>query len=201
MEATNIDDAQIAAGVTGSDVVAARDTNRLEMFRDFNVDLGGFIKKDKLWWYGAFRRTDTGQRYPTLLDDIQDTWVPVATAKATVQRGREPQDLRVLPPDQGTAGLPGRDPHRRRPEPALMTKDTVWHSTFPLHVWKAEYERGAVAGALLRGAGRCLPLRVGAARASRPTPSRTSATTSSRAASGPRTSGAIGRRPMRRSRT
>ena len=26
-----------------------------------------------------------------------------------------------------------------RQSPALMTKDTVWHSTFPLHVWKAEY--------------------------------------------------------------
>ena len=50
---------------------------------DFNVDLGGFVKQDRLWWYGAIRRTDTDQRYPTLLDDIQDTRVPVGTAKAT----------------------------------------------------------------------------------------------------------------------
>ena len=83
MEATNIDDDQIAAGVIGSDVVPPKDTNRLEVFRDFNADLGGFIKKDKLWWYGAYRRTNTGQRYPTLIDDIQDTWVPVGTVKAT----------------------------------------------------------------------------------------------------------------------
>ena len=83
MEATNIDDAQIHGGVTGSDVVAARDTNRLEMFRDFNVDLGGFIKKDKLWWYGRLPPDRHWPALPTLLDDIQDTWVPVATAKAT----------------------------------------------------------------------------------------------------------------------
>jgi len=42
-------------------------------FRDLNVDLGGFLKKDKLWWYGAYRRTNTGQRYPTLVDDVQET--------------------------------------------------------------------------------------------------------------------------------
>ncbi len=141
MEATNIDDAQIAAGVTGSDVVAARDTNRLEMFRDFNVDLGGFIKKDKLWWYGAFRRTDTGQRYPTLLDDIQDTWVPVATAKATFNAaanhklaGFYQYQTKEQPDYLGAIRIAGG-----RQSPALMTKDTVWHSTFPLHVWKAEY--------------------------------------------------------------
>ncbi len=71
MEAHNIDARQLAAGVTGSTVVPAIDTNRLTEFRDFNVDLGGFIKKDRLWWYGAYRRTSTGQRYPTLLDDVQ----------------------------------------------------------------------------------------------------------------------------------
>ena len=71
MEATNIDDAQIAAGVTGSNVVDPRDTNRLEMFRDFNADLGGFIKKDRLWWYGAYPAhrhrpalSDAARRHP-----------------------------------------------------------------------------------------------------------------------------------------
>src|SRR5439155_2062623 len=83
MEAHNIDAGQIAAGVTGSSVVAAVDTNRLTEFRDLTVDAGGFVKKDKLWWYGAYRRTNTGQRYPTLVDDVQDTWVPVGTGKGT----------------------------------------------------------------------------------------------------------------------
>ena len=141
MEATNIDDAQIAAGVTGSDVVAARDTNRLEVFRDFNADLGGFIKKDRLWWYGAYRRTNTGQRYPTLLDDIQDTWVPVATFKSTWNvaqnhkvTGFYQYQTKEQPDYLGAIRIGGG-----RQSPALMTKDTVWYSTFPLHVWKAEY--------------------------------------------------------------
>jgi outer membrane receptor protein involved in Fe transport len=149
LEATNIDDAQLAAGVTGSSIVNPRDTNRLEMFRDFNADLGGFVKKDRLWWYGAIRRTDTGQRYPTLLDDIQDTWVPVGTAKTTwnVTQGHKvtgfyQYQTKEQPDYLGAIRIAGG-----RQSPALMTKDTVWHSKFPLHVWKAEYN--AVLGSSL----------------------------------------------------
>src|SRR5262249_52037669 len=43
MEAHNVDAAQIAAGVTGSNVLSAVDTNRLSVFKDFNADLGGFV--------------------------------------------------------------------------------------------------------------------------------------------------------------
>ena len=25
----------------------------MEYFRDFNADIGGYIRKDKLWWYGC----------------------------------------------------------------------------------------------------------------------------------------------------
>src|SRR5437870_4559276 len=79
MESHNIDASQIAAGVTGSNVLSASDTNRLSTFKDFNADLGGFVARDRMWWYGAYRRTTTGQRYPTLVDDVQDTRVPVGT--------------------------------------------------------------------------------------------------------------------------
>lgn len=141
MQATNIDDDQIAAGVIGSDVVPPRDTNRLEVFRDFNADLGGFIKKDRLWWYGAYRRTNTGQRYPTLLDAIQDTWVPVATVKSTWNvaanhrmTGFYQFQTKEQPDYLGAIRIAGG-----RQSPALMTSEAVWYSTFPLHVWKAEY--------------------------------------------------------------
>ncbi|MCC7177344.1 MAG: TonB-dependent receptor [Acidobacteria bacterium] len=141
MEATNISDAQIAAGVRGSDVLDPRDTNRLSKFQDFNADLGGFLVKDKLWWYGAYRRSETGQRYPTLLDGIQDTWVPVATAKATYNltqahrlTGFYQFQTKEQPSYLGAIRIGGG-----RQSPALMTQETVWYSTFPLHVWKAEY--------------------------------------------------------------
>ena len=141
MEAHNIDARQIAAGVTGSNVVAAVDTNRLTEFRDFNVDVGGFVRKDKLWWYGAYRRTNTGQRYPTLVDDVQDTWVPVGTAKVTYNltsaqkvMGFYQHANKNQPDYLGAIQIAGG-----RATPAIMHADTVWYSRFPTDVWKVEY--------------------------------------------------------------
>ena len=114
MQATNISDAQIAAGVTGSDVLDARDTNRISKFQDFNVDLGGFLKKDKVWWYGAYRRSETGQRYPTLLDGIQDTWVPVGTGKITYNVNTA-NKLTGFYRSRRRQPVTRRHPHRRRP--------------------------------------------------------------------------------------
>jgi len=141
MESHNIDEAQLAAGVTGSSVLAAVDTNRLTAFKDFNADLGGFIKRDRLWWYGAYRRTSTGQRYPTLVDDVQDTWVPVGTGKMTynmtpVQKliGYFQHADKNQPDYLGAIQIAGG-----RTTPAIMHADTVWSSHFPTDVWKVEY--------------------------------------------------------------
>jgi hypothetical protein len=51
LEAHNIDAAQIRAGIKGSQYLAAEDLNRLSLFRDFTADIGGFVRKDRLWWY------------------------------------------------------------------------------------------------------------------------------------------------------
>lgn len=141
LQAYNIDEAQIAAGVRGSDVLDARDTNRLSKFQDFNIDAGGFLKRDTLWWYGAYRRTVSAQRYPTLLDDIQHTTVPVATGKVTYNMtprhkivGFYQYQTKEQPDYLGAIRIGGG-----RQTTALMTADAVWFSSFPLHVWKGEY--------------------------------------------------------------
>ena len=141
MEAHNIDASQIAAGVTGSDVLAAVDTNRLSSFNDFNVDVGGFVIKDKMWWYGAYRRTSTGQRYPTLVDDIQQTWAPVGTGKITYNFTPSQKFIAYFqhadksqPDYLGAIQIAGG-----RTTPAIMHADTVWDSHFPTNVWKLEY--------------------------------------------------------------
>src|SRR5438128_6306240 len=58
----NIDDAQIARGLTGGGGLEPRDVNRLHKFRDTVGDLGGYIVKDRLWWYGAVRDLATEAR-------------------------------------------------------------------------------------------------------------------------------------------
>ena len=142
MEATNIDASQIAKGLSGSKTFSVYDLNRLSLFRDFNADAGGYIIKDRLWWYGAYRYTVTDQRYPTLLDDIQNTWAPVYTGKVTYNLspkhrfiGYYQHENKSQPDYLGAIFISGG-----RATPALMTKDSVWHSVFPLFVWKAEYD-------------------------------------------------------------
>ena len=83
MASTNIDDAQIARGVSGGPGLDARDVNRLQRFRDFTADVGGYLKKDKAWWYGAYRSTAVEQRYPWLLDTAAELEAEVGTGKVT----------------------------------------------------------------------------------------------------------------------
>jgi hypothetical protein len=141
MEAHNIDQQQIDKGLTGSSALSVNDLNRLTVFKDFDADLGGFVVKDRLWWYGAARHTVTGQRYPTLVDDVQDTTVPVYTGKVTYNLTANQkfigfyQHANKHQPDYlGAILISGG-----RATPAIMHANTVWDSTFPTNVWKAEY--------------------------------------------------------------
>jgi hypothetical protein len=52
-QAFNIDQNQIdRTQASGS---LSRDDNRLWSYRDFNADVGGYVKKDRLWWYASSR--------------------------------------------------------------------------------------------------------------------------------------------------
>ena len=81
--ATNIDDDLIARGLTSSGDVDVHDLNKFEMFRDLSANAGGYIIKDKLWWFGAVRHTQLDRRYPVLIDDIAVTTIPSYTGKLT----------------------------------------------------------------------------------------------------------------------
>ena len=59
----NIDAAQIAAGVTGGGGLQPRDVNRMWRFRDLNADVGGFLLKDRLWWFLSVLDLDTAALY------------------------------------------------------------------------------------------------------------------------------------------
>ena len=141
MEAHNIDDAQIAAGVKGSQFLDARDLNRLSLFRDFTADIGGYLKKDRLWWYFGYRNNVSDLRFPTLVDDIQHTYGPVYSAKGTANLARNHKLIgyyqhagKVQPDYLGAIALPtGRD------TTAMMHADTVWSSGYPNDISKAEY--------------------------------------------------------------
>jgi len=65
----NIDADQIARGVDGSSAVPARESNRLWSYYDLNAGAGGFIRRNRLWWYGSVRRQEAARqsvRFPVM---------------------------------------------------------------------------------------------------------------------------------------
>lgn len=134
-ESTNIDQDQLARGVAGGPGLDSRDINRLKRFRDFTADAGGYVKKDKAWWYGAYRSSVVEQRYPWLLDDASRIAATVGTAKATYQ----------LTPRQK---LIGYVQHQLAEQSSFFvvgtnqpfqTSDALPSLYYPVTVWKGEY--------------------------------------------------------------
>ncbi len=64
IQSTNIDAAQVAAGLKGSASLPVTDLNKMHSYYDTNGDAGGFLKKDKVWWYGSVRKQDIQSLLP-----------------------------------------------------------------------------------------------------------------------------------------
>jgi hypothetical protein len=112
-QAYNVNEDQIARGAGGNDVVPAREANRTWHYHDVNADAGGFIRPDRLWWYGSVRE----QNHEALL--VNFPVVPFQTRQvsytgkvsaqvarnhrlvAFVQGGRSDQPTRLDPFGQG----------------------------------------------------------------------------------------------------
>ncbi len=143
LESTNIDSDQIARGVSGGPGLDVRDVNRLERFRDFTADAGGYVKKDRAWWYGAYRSTVVQQRYAWLLDEAATLDAVVATGKVTS----------ALSPRHRLVGYLQRAKFAQSSyftastSQPIETSDALPSFAFPVSVWKAEYN-AAVTNAL-----------------------------------------------------
>ena len=81
----NIDADQIARGVEGGGGLAPEDTNRLTLFRDSFAQLGGYIQKDKLWWFGAVRESENQLRQTNFPVKPFETGLQVYQGKVTYQ--------------------------------------------------------------------------------------------------------------------
>lgn len=83
VQSTNIDEAQLARGVRGGGGLDARDTNRMNRYYDLNADVGGYILKDRLWWYGSVRNQQIDVRYTNFPVDIFTTKLHNLSGKVT----------------------------------------------------------------------------------------------------------------------
>ena len=82
-QAFNIDDDQIARGLQGGGGLEPEDVNRLNQYQDSNVGLGGYVIKDRLWWYGSYRHQDIRARYVNFPVKPQQTVLNNYSAKVT----------------------------------------------------------------------------------------------------------------------
>jgi hypothetical protein len=58
----NIDEQQIGRGVQSGGGLLPRDVNRLWDYYDVNGDVGGFVIRDKVWWYSSIREQEISAR-------------------------------------------------------------------------------------------------------------------------------------------
>ena len=144
LEGHDIDSTQIAAltagGVIPTAAVPFTAMNRLNLFRDISGDLGGFLKKDRLWWFGAYRYTTTEQNYPTL-NETQLSWSPNYTGKVSYILNKNQKLVgfythsNKLQPDYLNAIVLSGG----RQGGALETAATAWSSSYPVYVYGLQY--------------------------------------------------------------
>ena len=83
----NIDADQIARGARGGNGLAPRDSNRMWSYRDVNADVGGYVKKDVIWWYTSVRDQDVSTRLVNFPVKPYRTHISNITAKTTYRVG------------------------------------------------------------------------------------------------------------------
>ncbi|MGH7487000.1 MAG: TonB-dependent receptor domain-containing protein, partial [bacterium] len=144
LEAHNIDAALIARGLTGTGIVPTENLNRFTALRNVNANLGGFIKKDKLWWFGGFSYTQTVRNLPTILDASATTNFPTGTAKFTYN---------VTPNNKITAYGTLTDKlfknYTAGTGTAFVTSDALTDEKYPIGVFSFGYESLLGANAVL----------------------------------------------------
>jgi hypothetical protein len=83
VQSTNIDAAQTAAGLKGSASLPATELNRMHKYYDLNGDAGGYLKKDKVWWYASLRQQDIQSVLPNFPVKPFETGLKNVSAKGT----------------------------------------------------------------------------------------------------------------------
>ncbi|MBI4486552.1 MAG: carboxypeptidase regulatory-like domain-containing protein, partial [Acidobacteria bacterium] len=81
----NVDADQIARGAQGGGGLRPQDTNRLYAYRDDTASIGGYIVKDKLWWFSAYRDVDTRIRQTNFPVKPFQTRLKTWSSKGTYQ--------------------------------------------------------------------------------------------------------------------
>jgi outer membrane receptor protein involved in Fe transport len=135
----NIDDDQIARGLQGGGGLSAVDTNRLSSYQDENLGFGGYVAKDRLWWYGSYRHQDIKARFVNFPVKPQTTILNNYSVKGTYNLSQNNKFIAYTQPTQKKQ--PQRfDSWLLGVDTGINTsEETTWNQNFWAWVHKGEW--------------------------------------------------------------
>ncbi len=138
-QGTNIDQDQIARGLQGGGGLAPQDVNRLSSYQDANVGLGGYLVKDRMWWYGSYRHQDIKARFVNFPVKPQQTILNNYSAKFTYNLSTNNKFIAYTQPSQKKQ--PQRfDSFLLGVDTGINTSEaTTWNQNFWAWVHKGEW--------------------------------------------------------------
>jgi hypothetical protein len=143
VQSHNIDADQIARGLVSGAGVAVDDVNRLIGYQKLHADIGGFLIRDRLWWYASFSRLSNELRLINSVDSKKSV-DPTQSVKLTYNL---PGTARLVGYYQNThkqvnpyntSSIPLR---RLTAGTAFYGAGTAWDQSYPAGVYKGEYSK------------------------------------------------------------
>src|SRR6266511_3793661 len=141
IQARNIDDSLTAICPGGRcGALQPSDLNRMESYHDINADIGGYLKKDKLWWYFSARDQDIKSLLPNFPVKAFETSLRNLTGKATYALSQNnkltgyAQGGRKLQPNRMDTFVVGALVARHESE------DSTWRQQYWGHTYKAGWD-------------------------------------------------------------
>jgi len=152
-QSMNVDAGQIARVAPSGGGLSAGQVNQVWSYHDANADAGGFVRKDRLWWYASIRDQETAARLVNFPVEPSRTRLRNYSGKATYrpapghtfvaygQRGQNDQPFRLDP-----SGVAGNELSTSTAINLSVGSTGNQHSS--AWVWKGEWN-GALNNALL----------------------------------------------------
>ncbi len=140
IQSRNIDDQQIALGLKGGGGLEPTDLNRMEKYYDVNGDVGGYIQKDRFWWYGSLRDQKIQSLLPNFPVKPFETHLRNMSGKGTYAMSK---NNKLIGYGQwGLKSQPNRMDSFLIPATVAIhnSADSTWNQHYWAHTYKAEWD-------------------------------------------------------------
>jgi len=140
IQSRNIDADQIRLGLKAGGGLKETDLNRLHSYYDLNGDVGGYLKPDKMWWYGSLRDQKVQSLLPNFPVKPFETHLSNISAKGTYAINTNNKLIGF--------GTWGKKTQPNRLDTFLIaataaihqSADSTWNQAYWAHTYKGEWD-------------------------------------------------------------